>query len=989
MLRYLLLGSAIALLVAPGCCSASVRSLVTGNVRFSVIAPDIIRMEYGSAAKFVDVPSVAVTGRDSWPECAFESEVKDGWRNIKTSKLSLRYKEGSGPFTAENLLIEWTDGAWKPGDKDERNLGGVPGDIAHRTVPVADPGPLSRNGYYLLDDSRTALWNKATEWVEPRPEKDSQDWYFLLYGRDYAGALNSLMKLTGPIPMVPRYTLGIWFGSRAAYSAQQWKMIAERFAEEQIPLDVFIIDSCSWTDVVWSGYDWDREQMPDPEEFFKWMNERDIHVSLNEHYAALTPESDHNFETIRKEMGLPADTKEIAHDLASKKYAGLFMDLLHKPALDMGMAFWWQDGCAPANMDGLEPMMWTREIEYKGTEEITGKRPYVFCRLGAWGSHRSGAFFSGDLVPEWKALEMLIPFNVRAGNQLVAYPANLTNAVYGLSIDPELYTRWMQFGSFSPIFWFHGLWGLRLPWEYGADGMNIAAEFMRLRESLIPYSYTYARIAHDTGMPLVRGMYLDYPDQEQAYTFADKQYMFGRDILVSPITEDAHGKPALKDVYLPEGDSWFDYFTGRISPGGQVIAYECPLERMPLFVRAGAIIPSGTQPDSLSLDVYASDKASSFRLYEDDGESLDYRKNGSAWTPFEVTPSPLRGGLGWGLPVTDGGPPFPGRPHPNPPRNGEGVATLKIGPTVGKYKGQPASRRYDIRIHGLLRPDAVKLNGKEMEERRPDDPRQGWSWDAKTRITTIHLLEPLSTGKEAVITLDGAGTFADALALQQVMEFRDRIRSVKLDQKLKYAIALTGREHAKPPWVIRETEEVEMQLDALVAHPRGIASNPPDLRAMTERVLKACVTHPFDSTRVIPDKNATCLDATQVIAGVQFEPEELSKMTATLLGLNLQARMVWDNPQPHFVGPYLHVYSKLEYDRDIAGEADVKLQIELPQDALPGWGQLPSHDAGNGYTAFELFYPTPSRPDGQTMRIKAHLTWPGGETDITREMEWR
>ncbi len=964
MLRYLLLASAFALLLSPTCCSASLRCIVNGNARFSVIAPGIIRMEYSPAGKFVDAPSVAVTGRDAWPESPFENQVGNGWQSIKTNKLTLRYKEGSGPFTSENLLIEWQDGSsthtWKPGDKDEQNLGGVPGDIAHRTVPVTEPGPLSRSGYFLFDDSRSALWNRSTEWVEPRPEKDSQDWYFFVYGRDYPGVLQSLTKLTGPIPMVPRYTLGTWFGSRAAYNADEWKMIAERFREEHIPLDVFVIDSCSWTNVVWAGYDWDREQMPDPEGFFSWMRDRGVHVTLNEHYEALTRDNDHNFETIRTEMGLPANTQEIPHDLANKKYARLFMDLLHKPALDMGMAFWWQDGCASANMDGLDPMMWTREVEYTGTERITGKRSFVFCRLGAWGSHRSGAFFSGDLVPEWKALEMLIPFNVRAGNQLVAYPANLTAAVFGLFIDPELYTRWVQFGSFSPIFWLHGLWGLRLPWEYGAPGMNTCADFMRLRESLIPYTYTYARIAHDTGMPLVRGMHLDYPNQDQAYAFADKQYMFGRDILVSPVTEPAHGKPALKDAYLPEGDSWFDYFTGRIYPGGQVIAYECPLERMPLFVRAGAILPTYSQPDALTLDVYGSAKGGSFRLYEDDGESLDYRKGGSAWTTFEFVPEKKTGAY-----------------------------ALKIAPTVGKYSGQPASRRYEIHVHGLLEPDSVRLNGRKLEERRSDDLREGWAWESKTRVTTVRLIEPLSTSKEAVLTLDNAGNFADALVLQKVLEFRDRVRSVKLDQKLKYAIALSGREHAKPPHVIQESDAVEMQLNAIVANPEGIASNPPDFKAMAERILRACVEKPFDSTRAIPEKNASCLEATQVIAGVQFEPEELQKMTATLLGLNLHSRIVWDNPEKHFVGPYVHVYSRLDYDREVAGSAETRLQIKLSQDALPGWGQLPSQAVENGYTRFDLFYPTPCRPGGQVFGIGAKLIWAGGETEVNREVEWR
>ncbi|MHB0998381.1 MAG: glycoside hydrolase family 31 protein [Armatimonadota bacterium] len=970
--RLLFVGvSSMIILAASSQVIADNRSVIDGNARFQVLDSGVVRMEYSPTGKFIDTSSTAVIGRDQWSETSFKSEIADGWLNIKTEKLTLKYKVDSGPFTKDNLLVEWQDGAnaksWKTGDKDEQNLGGVPGDIAHRLVPVADPGPLSRSGYYMFDDSRSPIWNKSTEWIEPRPEKDSQDWYFFVYGNDYAGMLKSLSALTGSIPMIPRYVLGSWFGSRTAYNADEWKLITQRFREESIPMDVLVLDSCSWTNVVWSGYDWDHEQMPDPPGFFKWMNDNGVKVTLNEHYAPLTKESDHNFETIRTGMGLPADTKEISHDLSNKKYADLFTNLLLKPALDMGMAFWWQDGCAPAPMEGLDPMMWTREVEYKESERMTGKRSYVFCRLGATGSHRSGSFFSGDLVPEWKALEMLVPFNVRAANMLVAYPTNLTGAVFGVNIDPELYVRWTQFGSFSPILWCHGIWGLRLPWEYGEQGMGVCADFMRLRERLIPYTYTHSRIAHETGVSLVRGMYIDYPDQEPTYPFSDKQYMYGRDMLVAPVTVSANGKPALKDIYLPKGDNWYDYFTGKIYTGGQVINYECPLDRMPLFVRAGAIIPMAPQMnyssekplDPLTLDVYASDKASSFKLFEDDGESLDYRKGKFAWTNIEFAP-----------------------------QGNNGTYTLKIDPAQGKFQGQLKNRRYEIRLHGLLKPDSISLNGKKLDESDAADWLGEWNWDAKTGVTTVRLRKALPTASQAVLTFSGAGTFADASILQKTVEFRDRIRKVKDLEKLKYSLVLCGREHAKPPRVILETEEVEMMLDSLVANPKGLSKTPPDFKVMTSQVLYAFTNKPFDSTRAIPEKNPTCIDATAYLENIQFEQEEINRMTAILLGLELPARFIWDDPKPSFGQSYLHLLTKLNYDTELVGQPEIKYAIELPKDSIPGWGQMPPAPDANGYTRLDLFCPNPSKPQGQPFRIKATLKWEGGEVEISRDLQW-
>lgn len=389
-------------------------------------------------------------------------------------------------FTAENLQVRWKneqgDHVWKPGDKDDKNLGGVPaGDISHRIEPGNEPGALSRNGYFFLDDSRTAVRDAATEWVKPRPEKDSQDWYFFVYGREFKKMLGLLSQLLGPIPMIPRYVLGAWVSSRAAYSADEWKMIANRFREESVPMDMIGLDSPSTTKVVWSGYDTDPEQFPDPKEFFPWMLERGFRTFFNEHYASLTRESDSNFEAIRQLMGLPPDTEEIPHDLASKKYSRAFMDLLHKPLLDMGIAFWWQYGNAPANMPGLDPEMWTRHIEYEGSERITGKRGFVLCHMGSWGSHRYGSYFTGDLFPYWVTLELLIPFGVQAGNMLLPYVANNSPGVHAEIVNRELYQRWIQFGALSSISWWHGFWGLRFPWEYGPQSLEISRQFLRLR----------------------------------------------------------------------------------------------------------------------------------------------------------------------------------------------------------------------------------------------------------------------------------------------------------------------------------------------------------------------------------------------------------------------------------------------------------------------------------------------------------------------------
>lgn len=846
-------------------------STVRGKTRFQVLAPNLIRMEYSPKSRFVDEASVAVVGRDDWKVVAPQIQEKDGWLSLSTAELVLRYKLESGPFSEANLQITWKDKAgersWKPGDKDDKNLGGIPGTMDNRSmVTVIDPGPLTRNGYWFLNDSQTALFDKAADWVKPRPEDDSQDWYVLVYGNDYAGALQSMAKLVGRIPMLPRYAFGAWFGSRAPYSDAEWKMIVDQFRDERLPLDMVVLDSFSTTKMIWEGYEWDYEQMPDPKGFFEWMNHRNVQVTVNEHYNPLTRDNDANFDAIRKAMGMPEDTKAIPHDIGNKQYAGLFMDLLHKPALDMGMAFWWQDGCAAASVKGLDPFLWTRHIEYVGSEKATGKRTTAFCRLGPGvGSHRYGIFFTGDLTGMWETLPVMVPATIRGGNQLMPYMNNLCGGVFTVDLPAELYQRCVQFASLSPTVWFHGLWGLRLPWEYGRDGMDTYRQFVGLRYALLPYIYTYSRIAHDTGLPLVRGMYLEFPDQEQAYA-SNQQYMFGKELLVAPVTKPGNGKPVPTDVTLPAENDWYDYFTGDLYEGGRQIVHECPIDRMPVFARAGSIVPTGpkmeysseTPLDPLTLDVYAGRRGAEFKLYEDDGTSLDYRKNACAWTTFAFQPT-----------------------------NGSGDYALTVSPADGKYAGQIAQRRYVVRVHGLLKPSRVVVHGADLPEIGEDACGGGWLWDAKSRVTTIRLPAAVSTSQAAAVEIQGAGTFADAVVLQKALNLRDQVRQAKRMMKVKHADVSQCADIKKPPRVIRKTEEVERELTTLVNHPSGLGNTPPDFKALRQRVVEALNDKPFESDRTIPEADPLAIATTKKIENCTFTPEEKDAIAKILRGADV------------------------------------------------------------------------------------------------------
>ena len=263
-------------------------SVTIDHHRFAVLAPDLVRLEYAPDGRFVDVPSTAVVNR-RWEQTDFNKEQDGAWLCIETAQMKLRFAVGAASFDANNLSIQWQDAdgehTWRPGEPDPTNLGAIAGDMTHfcmdawmKTTNVHDPaglpGPLSGKGCFLLDDSHTAVWNEALQWFKPRGRPGSQDWYFFVYGRNYATMLSRLAQLLGPVPMIPRFWLGAWYSSKASYSGEQYRMIVERFREEELPLDVILLDRGTCGKYLYGGYDFDHEQLPDPQAFFAAMKQR-------------------------------------------------------------------------------------------------------------------------------------------------------------------------------------------------------------------------------------------------------------------------------------------------------------------------------------------------------------------------------------------------------------------------------------------------------------------------------------------------------------------------------------------------------------------------------------------------------------------------------------------------------------------------------------------------------------------------------------------
>jgi alpha-glucosidase (family GH31 glycosyl hydrolase) len=412
-------------------------------------------------------------------------------------------------------------------------------------------------------------------------------------------------------------------------------------------------------------------------------------------------------------------TRRIYFDLSNQQQAEIFMRDLHGPLLRAGVDFWWVDGGSGAvDMPGLNEQLWTNKVFFDYTQQATGKRGFILGRYGDWGSERYPAFFTGDTYSQWPVLAYEVAFTARGGNVLMPYISHDIGGFHGAKIDFDLYARWIEFGTFSPILRMHSAHenpregNVRMPWNYGEAGIALMRKYFTLRMQLLPYLYTYSWQAHRESLPILRPLYLRYPQLEEAYRHSH-EYLFGEELLVAPVV-DASGD---QTIYLPPGE-WLDFFSGKRFHGGGTFTAHYAVDETPVFVRDGALIPEqrvrqssdARPPDPLIINVYGGG-AGRFDLYEDDGISLAYGKGEYAVTPLTHT-------------------------------TGNGTHHLVIGPATGSYSGQLPQRSYELHIHAAAEPASISVDGRSATPP---------TWDA-AQAMAILALPPRSIRERIEVT---------------------------------------------------------------------------------------------------------------------------------------------------------------------------------------------------------------------------------------------
>jgi hypothetical protein len=643
-----------------------------GPARFTVLTAGLIRMEWSADATFEDRASFAFVNRHL-PVPRYRVLRDDDELRIITDRLALRYLPDGKPFGPENLSIEVRVGKqttrWTPGTPNRGNLRGTTRTLDGVSGACSlEPGLISRDGWTLIDDSQRLLFDDAPpHWAVPRSPAKSLDWYFFAYGLDYPQALRDFTAVAGPIPLPPRWAFGAWWSRYWAYSDDELKTLVGEFDAHDVPLDVLVIDM-DWHLDGWTGYSWNPQFFPDPAGFLDWTEKQGLKATLNLHPHDGVGGHEARFAEFARAVGQdPQQIDRVPFDCADPDYMRAYFEILHHPKERMGVDFWWldwQQGEA-SRIPGLDPLFWLNHLHWRDmatNPDRAGKRPLIFSRWGGLGNHRYQIGFSGDTFCNWASLAFQPYFTATAGNVGFAYWSHDIGGHQPGPVDPELYTRWVQFGVFSPILRTHTTKNPaaeRRIWEFPKPYFEAMRAAFKLRYELIPYIYTMARKCYDTGMPLCRPLYYHWPELAEAYEHPG-QYMFGDDLLVAPVTKPANalsGK-ARVDVWLPPG-IWHHWYTGRQYTGPAAIAQSVPLDEVPVFVRDGAIIPTAKparrtgdiKNDAIILQVFGSGESES-SVYFDDQEGAGYEGRAHAHLPVamevksgrvELALGPMRG----------------------------------------------------------------------------------------------------------------------------------------------------------------------------------------------------------------------------------------------------------------------------------------------------------------------------------------------------------
>jgi alpha-D-xyloside xylohydrolase len=591
------------------------------------------------------------------------------------------------------LAFEWQPGEalYGLGSHEEgmMNLRGQHQYLYQQNMKTVVPVLVSTRGYGILFDCYSLMTFHddafgSYVWTDVADELD----YYFIYGPEFDQIVQGIRQLTGKAPMLPRWAFG-YIQSKERYVSQYELIeIVKAYRARGLPLDGIVQDWKSWPGSLWGQKTLDPERFPDPKGMVADLHRLNAHLMISI-WPIMNPGGD-NWREMREQGCLLGN--QATYDAFQAKARRLYWKQAHDGLFSQGIDAWWCDCTEPFEADWkgatrpepeerlrintdeatkyLDPayinaysLVHSQGI-YEGQRQTTSEKRVVNLTRSAYAGQQrySTISWSGDVTATWETLQRQIPaglnfcatglpyWTVDVGGFFVKNDPNFWfwSGDYDLGIEDlgyrELYVRWFQYGVFLPMFRSHGTDTPREIWRFGNPGdlmYEALVKFLRLRYRLLPYIYSLAGLTTQCDYTMLRALPFDFRDDPATYDIAD-QFMFGPAFLVNPVTQPMYyaagstvldGVPRTREVYLPRGADWYDFWTGRRYAGGQTICAEAALDTMPLYVRSGSIVPIG--PDKqyadeqidapLELRIYPG-QSGSFMLYDDEGDNYNYEQ---------------------------------------------------------------------------------------------------------------------------------------------------------------------------------------------------------------------------------------------------------------------------------------------------------------------------------------------------------------------------
>jgi len=542
---------------------------------------------------------------------------------------------------------------------------------------------------------------------------DAIDYYFL-YGPDLNRVVAEYREATGSAPLFPKWAYGFW-QCRERYSSQdQLLEAASGFRQRKLPVDVMVQDWQYWGKYGWNAMRFDEDNYPDPSAMIRTLHEENLHFVISV-WSKFEPKTD-IFKKMQSQSFLVPDTEWF--DAFNPKARELFWSSMRDGIFQHGTDGWWLDATEP-EFDILKDKqtylgagnyvrnaypLFVTEAVYEGQRATApDQRVVILTRSAYLGQQKNAAAtWSGDIEASWAVFRKQISAGLNLTMSGIPYwttdvggfirPADQ----YQSAAYHELLTRWFEYGIFCPLFRIHGNQSQTETWNYGTDVETTFRKYDEFRYRLFPYIYSTAWRITEQGDNLMHSLPLDYHSDPIVTNIAD-QFMFGPSLLINPVVIP---NASNRSVYLPHESAWIDFWTGQRVTGGQTITADAPLAKIPVYAKAGSILPLGPvmqyateTKDPIELRIYPGHDAS-FALYDDEGDNYNYEKGAHSTIPVQ-----------WD----------------------ESSKTLTLGPTQGSFPGMPRSTTFHIVYvrpgHGTgfdpaIRPDAeITYQGSKVRAR--------------------------------------------------------------------------------------------------------------------------------------------------------------------------------------------------------------------------------------------------------------------------------